>query len=83
MQFQPTVGRAFVCVCMCVYVCVSMLVCMRVCMCVCMHVSPLHFVSIVQVGNKRFREFEKMGYGRTDGPTDERTDGPADGQILL
>ena len=73
MQFQPTVGRAF----MCVSVCVS--VCMRVCM----HVSPLHFVSIVQVGNKRFREFEKMGYGRTDGPTDERTDGPADGQILL
>ena len=51
---------------------------------VCMHVSPLHFVSIVQVGNKRFREFEKMGYGWTNGPTDgwtggwmdQRTDGP-------
>ena len=70
MQFQTTVGRVFVCV----SVCVSVHVCMRVCM----HVSPLHFVSIVQVGNKRFREFEKNGL-RTDGRMDRQTDGPTDG----
>ena len=57
---------------------------------VCMHVPPLHFVSIVQVGNQRFREFQKHGFrtdrwtdrptdGRTDGPTDGRTDGLMDG----
>ena len=68
MQFQPTVGRASVSVCM--------------------HVSPLHFVSIVQVGNKRFRKFEKkISYGRTDGGTDGptvgRADGPTDGQTLI
>ena len=39
MQFQPTVGRAFVFVYVCVYVCVSMRVCMQV--------SSLHFISIV------------------------------------
>ena len=50
----------------------------RVCVCVrvFMRVSPLHF-----------REFKKMGYGQTDGPTDGwangRTDGPTDGQTLL
>ena len=62
MQFQPTVGRAFVCVCGCECVCVSLRVCM--------HVSMLHFVSIVQVGNKRFRE-KKNGL-RTEGWTDGR-----------
>ena len=68
MQFQPTVGRVFVCVSVSVRVC--------------MHVSPLHFVSIVQVGNKRFREFEKNGL-RTDQRTDQQTDGRTDGQTLL
>ena len=50
------------------------------CVCVCMRVSPLHFVSISQVGNKRFREFEKNGLrtdGRTDGSTDQRMDRPS------
>ena len=39
-------------------------------------VSPFHFVSIVQVGNKRFRESEKKKRvmdGQTDGRTDERS----------
>ena len=70
-------------------------VCMYECECVslrvCMRVSPLHFVSIVPVGNKRFPEFEKKGYGRThgwtnrqtDGRTDGRTDGLTDGQTLI
>ena len=78
MQFQPTVAAR-----LCVYVCVSVCVCVsvRVCMRVCMHVSPFHFVSIVQVGNKRFREFEKNGLrmdGRTEGRMDQRTDGRTD-----
>ena len=72
--------------------CVCMRMCMCVCMCVCvsvrmyMRVSPLHFVSIVQVGNKRFREFEKNGLRtdrRTDGPTDGRTDGRTDPLIEM
>ena len=62
MQFQPNAGQALVCESVCVFV--------RVCMRASMYVSPLHFVSIVQVGNKRFREFEKKGDGRTDGRTD-------------
>ena len=67
MQFQPTVGRVFVCVSVSVRVC--------------MHVSPLHFVSIVQVGNKRFREFEIKRFtdGRMYGQMDGQTDGPTDG----
>ena len=52
--------------------CVSLRVCMRV--------SPLHFVSIVPVGNKRFPEFEKKGYGRTHGWTNRQTDGRTDGR---
>ena len=76
MQFQPTVGRAFVCICVCQGVCVSVRVCM--------HVSPLHFESIVQVGNKRFREFEKKtDYGWTDGRTDGTTERRTDGQTLI
>ena len=67
----------------CVYVCVSVCVCVsvRMCMRVCMHVSPLHFVSIVQVRNKRFREFEKKtGYRWTDGLTERRIKGTMDGR---
>ena len=48
-----------------------------------MRVSPLHFVPIVYVGNKRFREFEKNGLRtdqRTDGPMDGRTNGRTDGR---
>ena len=57
--------------CLCVYVWVSACVSVRVCMRVCMHELPLHYVSIVQVGNKRLREFEKKtGYGWTDVQTD-------------
>ena len=79
MQFQPTVGRAFVCVCQCVYVS------MRVRMRVCMHVFLLHFVAIVQVGKKQFREWKKRvrdGWtnGQTDGPMDRWMDGRTDGQ---
>ena len=76
MQFQPTVGRVFVCVSMCA----SVLVCMRVCM----HVSPLHIVSIAQVGNKRFRKFEKRRVW-TDRQTHRRTDRPSyrDGRTHL
>ena len=57
--------------------------CLWVCMCVSvsnrvyMRVSPLHFVSIAQVGNELFREFKKTGYGQTDGRTDRRTDRPS------
>ena len=74
-------GRAFVFVYEHVFVSVIVHVCMRV--------SPLHFVHIVQVGNKRFREFEKTSYGQTktggriNGPTDGWTDGRMDGQTLL
>ena len=94
--YRPRVcARACVCVClcMCMYVCACVFewVCSAIprhcgsanslISCVCMRVSPLHFVSISQVGNKRFREFEKMGYGRTDrrtdGLTDRRTDRPS------
>ena len=78
MLFQPTVGRAFVCICVCQGVCVSVHVCM--------HVSPLHFESIVQVGNKRFRKFEKKKRftdGPMDGRTERRNDGPTDGQTLV
>ena len=46
--------------------------CVCVCVCVCMDASPLHFLTNVQVGNKRFREFETNGL-RTDG----RIDGPS------
>ena len=57
-------------VCVCVFVCV----CVNQCACVhaCMHVSPLHCVSIIQVGNKRFRESWKKAM---DGQMDRRTDG--------
>ena len=83
----------------CVYARVRVCVCVcsrswNVCVSVCMRVSPLHFVSISQVGNKRFREFEKNGLrtdrwmdrptdGRIDGRTDRPTDGPMDGQTLI
>ena len=55
--------------------------CVSVSVRVCMHVSPLHFVSIVQVGNKRFREFEIKRFtdGRMYGQMDGQTDGPTDG----
>ena len=72
MQFQPTLGRVFVCV--------SVRVCECACVHACMH-ACVHFVSIVQVGKKRFREFEKMGYRQTDGWTDGRMDGWTDSRM--
>ena len=55
-------------VCVCKSGCARARVCVyarvQVCVSVCMRVSPLHFVSISQVGNKRFRELKKKGYGR-------------------
>ena len=65
-------SHTFVCVCACVCACV----------CLCLRVSPLHFVSIAYVGNKRFREFEKNGL-RTDRRTDGRTDGRTDPLIEM
>ena len=65
-----------VCVCMWVWVCVSLRVCM--------HVSLHHFVSIIQVGKKWFREKKRIMDGPTDQPmdrwTDRRTDGPTEGR---
>ena len=49
----------------------------RVCVRVGIRVSSLHFVSMSQVGNERFREFEKKRV--TDGRTDRWRDGPTDG----
>ena len=68
--------RARACVCVCV--------CVHLFMRVCMQVSSLHFVSIVKVGNKRFRKFEKNGL-RTVGRTHGRTDRPSyrDARMLL
>ena len=70
---------------LCVYVRVCAYVCVCACVCLCMRVSPLHFVSIAYVGNKRFREVEKNELrmdrrtdGRMDGPTDRRKDGRTD-----
>ena len=71
------ISAAPLCACVCTRVCVYE----SLCMCAYMLVSPLHFVSISQVGNKRFCKFEKMGYGRTDGRTDRPTDRPTDGPI--
>ena len=64
-----TAARLCVCMCMCMCVTVSIRVYMRV--------SPLYFVSIVQVGNKQFANSNKNGFrmdGRTDRRIDRRTD---------
>ena len=72
MQFQPTVGRAFVCVCMCVSVCLCACVCACVCACMCLP-STLY-----PSYRSEISDFANSKKWVTAGPTDRRTNGRTD-----